>query len=532
MTVATLSFSAFRFASSQKVSNFGALSVLTTHSSPLVMGVIRNTAAALIKGRVGNTTYYVANGQQVARQSKNNSNYGDTASRTESQQLRRVRWANLVNFYKVCQSWMPKAFESKRSNQTDYNRFMQINLNTSTVALTKDMAANGCAVVCPYTCSQGSIQPVPYVLDSPGVQYLAGIVITSAIDATTTIGGLSADIIANNPDWQDGDNLAMIAFFNEDDDRGYPYASSRYYEFSLDANSTELLSTLPVYAHMRSQSFSSGGTTTIYLGLAVEANEFGQLYIHTRKVGGKLYVSSQSVGVKSTDLIDQFSTSTAVQAAIDSYGVQADVPLDPSFKLARLLSITANGNLVTAALIGFPELTGNQTLVVSVADWDSETCWLEHDGIRYTPLAVDGNAKTYLLGDNGNYRLFLNNALYGGFSISGIVVPPNITARKIMAQSETVKSDPTLSGTYNRVTFDGNCINYPYVMTEELPYFSLRLNDDTELSVENFEFVNCINNTFQSSDTRTQMSISVTDATKPAYIMYQGFIVAVFNYSA
>ena len=34
MTVATLSFSAFRFFISQKVSNFDALSVLITHSSP------------------------------------------------------------------------------------------------------------------------------------------------------------------------------------------------------------------------------------------------------------------------------------------------------------------------------------------------------------------------------------------------------------------------------------------------------------------------------------------------------------------
>lgn len=532
MTVATLSFSAFRFASPQKVSNFGALSVQTTHSSLFLMGVIRNTAAALIKGRVGNTTYYVANGQQIARQSKNNSNYGETASRTESQQSRRVRWSNLVNFYKVCQSWMPKAFESKRNNQTDYNRFMQINLNTSTPALTKDMAANGCAVVCPYTCAQGSIQPVPYVLDSPGVQYLAGIVLSAAVDSSTTIGGLSADIIANNPDWQDGDNLAMIAFFNELDDRGYPYATSRYYEFSLDANNTALLSTLPVYAHMRSQSLSEGGTTTIYLGLSVESNEYGQLYIHTRKVGGKLYVSSQSVAVKSTDLIDQFSTSVAVQTAIDSYGVQAEVPLDPSFKLARLLSVTANGQLVTAALIGFPELTGNQTLVVSVANWDSETCWLEHDGIRYTPLTVEGNAMSYLLGDNGNYRLFLNGSLYGGFSISGIVVPgilPTYMKAELYANSSTHTSAMTQNPT--------KCINYPFKVSSSYPKVRLNFGSSDasweDVALSDLEAVNCsLNEVTSSFAYRKGYLATPTDATKPAYIMYQGFIVAVFNYSA
>ena len=70
-------------------------------------------------GRVGDTTYYVRDGEQIARQSQNNSNYGATASRTPAQMSRRVKWANLVNLFKGMKSWQPKAYDFKKKGQTD-----------------------------------------------------------------------------------------------------------------------------------------------------------------------------------------------------------------------------------------------------------------------------------------------------------------------------------------------------------------------------------------------------------------------------
>ena len=54
----------------------------------------------MYKGGAGGYTFYVRGGEQVIRQRKNNSNYGETASRTYAQMIRRIRWGNLVNVFK------------------------------------------------------------------------------------------------------------------------------------------------------------------------------------------------------------------------------------------------------------------------------------------------------------------------------------------------------------------------------------------------------------------------------------------------
>ena len=495
------------------------------------MAVIRNTASAYANGRIGNTTYYVSNGQQIARQAQNNSNYGAGASRSDAQQLRRVRWANLVNAYKAMSSWMPKAYESKKSNQSDYNKFMQLNINTSTVALTRDMAANGCAVWESWQVSQGSLVPINLIADSLGIGVASDIKLSAAISDSTTIAALSADILANNPAFRDGDNIAQIIFSTALDSRSYPYSTCRYYEFTLNTQNTALLSTLPVSEVMASSTLS--GVTLLAAKQGVDLVNFaeGFAWIHTRKMEGRLMVSSQSIYIQNENFINQFSTQAAIDAAIASYGVEQDVPLDPSFSKASVRSAYVNGSLATADLESFPSYTGNVTLEISVNGWDDDTCYLMFGDVRYTPLATEGNKRTYIIGDNGSVRIFINGILWGGFDVSGIVVPeglPNRLEGLLYASS---------SDTSNRLVLQSaSCLQYPYKVSEAYPYFLLTIgkNDSpfTDNDANNYTYVNCSMetlNVYQETSIRTR--VSVVDSTKPAYITYQGFIIAVFNYS-
>ena len=496
------------------------------------MAVIRNTASALARGRIGNTTYYVANGQQVARQSKNNSNSGDQASRSESQQVRRVKWSNLVNFYKACMFWMPKAFETKKRNQSDYNRFMQVNIGSTSVALTKDMAANGCAVLESFVVSQGSLQPIEFVAGPAGIGQYTDIVLSAAITAQTTIAALSADIIANNPEWRNGDNLAMVLFRNVLDSRGYPYVSTLYYEFTLDTSNTNLFKSTGDGSHFESVTLSNEE----YLG-CVESEQsaggiFGIVYIHTRKEGGQLLTSSQSIYQDNEVILEQFSSQAALDAAIASYGVNAEVPLDPSFKLATITSVAVNGSV--NPLINGRIVTYNQpvTLVISGENMTSDNVWLEHDGIRYTPLSVDGDKWTYILGDNGTNRIYINGNLYGGIAISGIVVPATLPVIMIMSQTSDAGAAPT---SINGMTITGNCINYPYKAVEDYPCFQLFLSRGSteDFPEEDFVGMNCSLSWYPSGGgVSVKIGIEPTDASEPCYITYQGFIVAVFNYTA
>lgn len=494
------------------------------------MAVIRNTASALANGRIGNTTYYVANGQQIARQAQNNSNYGESASRSDAQQSRRVRWSNLVNGYKSMSFWMKKAFESKSKTQSDYNKFMQLNINSSTVALTKDMAVNGCCVWESWQVSQGSLSPITLIPLSLGLGAKSDVKLSGEIAANATIADVSRDVIASNPTFQNGDNIAVIFFDTTLDGRGYPYSTSRYYEFTLDTSNTAAFSSLEVASVIESDYTNEWYSLATIQSASGPGVATGYAWIHTRKVNGNLQVSSQSIYIQNTNYVDQFSSDEAVNEAIASYGVQEDVPLDPSFTKASLVRATTNGAEILGGIGRTYNVTGQQTLVITGRHMTSANVQLYAGDTLYTPLSTADGAWTYILGDNETYRLMVNGNFYLGLSVSGIEVP-NLSLRKRMVQLPP--NVWAISQGINAMNVQGNCINYPYKNSQDYPRVKLGIFDLEDQPLESdFEAVNATLGGYNYTESQNSMGIGaeVTDLTKPAYITYKGFIVAVFNY--
>lgn len=479
-------------------------------------------------GRVGAYSMYVRRGEQVVRQRKNSSNYGEEASRSLAQQSRRVLWSNLVNFYKVNASWMAKAYEGLKPGQTIYNRFMQLNMDRSAVALTKQDAFAGASICDAFTISDGKLPPITL-----GITSAEGITPTSisvgdiASPAGVTIGELSAAIIANNSDFQDGDNIALVMFIQTFWAGDVPRVQPRYSEFTLDSSSDDDLNSLDMFGY----ELATISGRKLAMNSSDDAGDYaGFVFIHTRKSSG-LQVSPQKIRMVDTTVLDQFSTATAKQAAIDSYGVDASVPLDPNFNSARVLSAYVNGSAVTGSLPSFPSYTGAVTLEISVDGWNDDSCYLTFGDIRYTPLETEGNKRTYIIGDNGSVRIYINGDLYGGFDVSGIVLPDILPLHMEISQRAAGGiTSPAVNGVVGN---NVNCMNYPYKATEELPYFGLRLGESQKpfTDAEGLEGVNCSLLESGSSEVYKYVSALPTDASKPAYITYQGFIVAVFNYS-
>lgn len=290
------------------------------------MGKVRNSANTVRTGRIGENTWYVRDGIQIIRQRMNNSNYGEGASRTEKQQERRARWANLVNIYKAMKAWQPKAYESKKRGQTDYNVFMQLNVNDSPIYLTKDMATNGCAVAWTYQISRGSLPPIELAYNSTDGVVESDIVITSAVSSTTTIGALSADIIANNPNFKDGDNIALAVLQQQEDGREYPFIKSPYQELTLDSASTALLSTLEIYKYIDQ---TAAAALTLKAPSATSFPAVCLALIHTR-LGSSLQVSTQSFVQCDDAAWTDYIGETWAQECIESYGINGEVMLDPN----------------------------------------------------------------------------------------------------------------------------------------------------------------------------------------------------------
>lgn len=291
------------------------------------MAIIRSLSQPMRRGGQGDTTFYVRGRQQVTRQRRNNSNYGESASRSLLQQSARVRWANVINFYKACKSWMPKAFESKRSNQSDYNAFIRLNVASSEVYLTKDQAAQGVGVVAPYQISNGQLRPVTYEHTADGV-FLTDIRAAITITGTTTWGEVSQAIITASPiRWHDGDNIAVIGFGNPlvDDDILNCRVEAQYIELTLDISSTALATSMPA---VTTSSITSAGYLQFSLDYFDVANPIAMAILQTRRDNG-LKVSPASVVLSGQAVYSANSTAARKAAAIASYGLDVEVPLEP-----------------------------------------------------------------------------------------------------------------------------------------------------------------------------------------------------------
>lgn len=284
------------------------------------MALVRNAANMIRKGRVGDATYYVSKGQQIVRQARNDSNYGESARRSENQQVRRVMWANLVNFYKASASWMPAAFESKKRGQTDYNKFMQVNMNGSRIALTKDQAAAGACVADAYLITQGSLPSVEIGLK--GVAWFTNIGIGDlVISAATTNAELTAAMIANNANIQEGMQISFVSYQQSLDAMGMPRVICRLYEITLNRTSTDKVwDFLPEFC---------ATSVSKMLGTSGNISTGGFAYIVSDKRAGQVRVSTQQLITNNQDLISQFSSGEHVRAAMLSYGIDSEVILSP-----------------------------------------------------------------------------------------------------------------------------------------------------------------------------------------------------------
>lgn len=285
------------------------------------MAIIRNAANTLMKGRVGQTTYYISKGQQVARQSRNDSNYGESARRTELQQNRRVLWANLVQFYKISARWMPKAFETKGVGQTDYNKFMAVNVPTARIPLTKNQAEAGACVVDRFVVSQGSLPSIEVTALVSGwkTNLLIG---DLTIGAETTVADLTNALVDNNANIRVGMQLSFASYQQSVDPLGTPRVNCRLYEVTLSPGDTSLVSEHIPLLGLSSVDGCIGTSADVPLG--------GFAWILSELQNGTLRVSTQLLTINNATLISQYTTAGQLQAAAESYGIDTEVILNPS----------------------------------------------------------------------------------------------------------------------------------------------------------------------------------------------------------
>ena len=354
------------------------------------MAVLQNMWLRGAKKKLGGTVLYTQGGRtlqrELAPEVKN--------PKTPAQMGQRVKWANLVAFYRANAGWMPKAFENKKATQSDYNKFMSLNASRSRIYLTKDQARQGACVVDSYQVSDGSLQPVdifPTAQDWVTNLYLTGL---DKLDETTSVAAFSTALLSSNAGLRSGDQLSFIRvtqLFNNS--TGIPYIQVRAYELIINEQGTGLVKDywpIELIALGEEQ-----GTPA----LMVKNNnkQGGFAIIVSRTQGGRVLVSpSQITQVNMTAVINQYSSNSALTAAIDSYGSGDEVFLDS--KGANAIGQQPT----TLSITGLSSNTGKVTAVPG-GELDLENSDFE------AGFKVSFNQD--IPGDVEQVKLFVNNSL-------------------------------------------------------------------------------------------------------------------------
>lgn len=318
------------------------------------MGQIRSAASGKIKGKVGMYSFFSAKKKLYVRASENSSNYGKTARRTLLQQQWRVKFANVVQFYKLCINWIYYGFQNLAAGQTYYNRFMGANLSGSKAFLTKSEVEQGGCVVQPYVLTVGDRTPISYVSD--GTNYVTNIACTLADGwDNLTIADFSANVEQLNTWLEDNTQLSLICFIQTLDANNVPRVQCVYYEVTLDTTDES-----PLAKYLPADYFEVIDGYVCVLP-AVPDGAFGM--INSRTEDGKTSVSTQIAVTKGwDDLINYYANDIQRNLAIDSYGLDDDCFLesgsDEAGSVINIFQVTTasfNGNIWTAdTLIAVP----------------------------------------------------------------------------------------------------------------------------------------------------------------------------------
>lgn len=284
------------------------------------MATVRNSLSMKLKGRAGAYSFYSSKGRQIARVAQNSSNYGESARRSLAQQTRRVKWANLVNFFRKSKVCLKGAFTTKRANETDYNAFMRKNLPVARVALTKDEAALGIFMPDEFQISEGEFASITNDWGTAGSSsaFESRLSLASSQQIEQfTVKQLTNALLADNSNLKEGMQLTFIyAFYDE----GQSPAISLVQFEELTLSKTDSRTLADVWK-VGSLTVSDGANLAVR-GLS---DDGFCAWILSDSTSGQLKVSTEYLTPGDTGPANDHSTDAYVMAAAESYGLDPDI---------------------------------------------------------------------------------------------------------------------------------------------------------------------------------------------------------------
>ena len=260
-----------------------------------------------MNGSVGAVTYVTRRGITVAKQKvPAKLNY----TKTVRSMTPRMRWMAIVRMWQALNTvgWHP-SFRNKEGLQTDFNMFMKAN-SAVDVYLTKTIVSSNGGVVAPVQVTQGGLPSIGGNI--VGQNFQSNIVLGGiTIGSSTTLATLSTAIIENNPGWQDGDQLTIVRLDQSvDAETNIPRVSGIIEEIILDHEDDSVLIGDLIDPNILTSEDGKLGILSV---------NGGACFVHSSGEGDNYDVSSETLAV-ANPILTQYTSNTALMAAINSYG--------------------------------------------------------------------------------------------------------------------------------------------------------------------------------------------------------------------
>lgn len=295
------------------------------------MGKAKKGDSLNFSGKIGNKVYVQRkNGTVVVYEAPATPSI---PQRTEAQLQHRLQFTNLAAVNTQFHQTLKKGFEGIGNTMSDFNAFVQCNINVVKVYIPKQVRLNGGSVLAPYQITRGKLASIAYTKNGNGILVSDILVGTLVIDENTTVADFSAAVIAWNEDWAEFDQLTFFYGIQTLDTVTHiPRAKISGFKVVLDLSDDTLLYDV----------VTALGFTTVdgKLGMNMEIEDGAAAWIHSRENGSNLSVSTQYLYVDSS-VLAAYQTNTAFTISADSYGGvnQSAVFLQPKGNKTRTVQI-------------------------------------------------------------------------------------------------------------------------------------------------------------------------------------------------
>lgn len=271
-----------------------------------------NGVASQLSGKVGQLIYRHTKYGTVVYEAPVKAS---VPQRTEAQMQVRTQLGNLAAVYGQFNKTLKKGFEGLNGKMSDFNAFVQANMNVVKVYVPKSVRLNGGSVLAPYQITRGTLPSVAMHKNAGGVLVSDIAVGSLVIGEETTVADLACAVVAMNADWEEGDQITFFYGVQTTDAvTGVPRA--RIYGSKVMLNPGD---TTPLLEVVSALGFSVvDGCLAMDRAIASGA----AVWVHSRDdvaSGSGVRVSTQFMYVDSS-VLSSYQNAQALAGAANSYG--------------------------------------------------------------------------------------------------------------------------------------------------------------------------------------------------------------------